>query len=83
MQFSEKDLVKGNAYFILLHADEDLKVPVIQTLIFNEKHGRDEFHFTQIKSDDDGSLFVVKGEHLEELVVDRAGLIERLCDEEP
>lgn len=84
MRFSECDLVKGSAYFILLYADECLSVPVIQTLIFREKCQRGnkaEFHFMEVKSDNEGSLFVVEGEHLEELVVDLSGLVERLTDQ--
>ncbi len=86
MRFLERDLVAGNAYFILLYADESLDVPVIQTLIFRKKHQRGnstEFHFSEVTSDGDNSPFVVEGRHLEELVVDLPGLIERLNDDRP
>ncbi len=86
MPFSQADLVKGKPYFILLYADEDLGIPVVQTLIFEEKRclgGGDVLHFTEIKPRDGDSSFVVKSEHFDELVCDLAGLIDRLSKMKP
>lgn len=72
----------GHVYFIVMHADESLAVPVVQTLVFlgegTNQDGGLEFKFREIKPTEESSIFVVQREHADDLVVDRNGLIERL-----
>ena len=78
-------LVVGQAYFILLYADFALTIPTIQTLIYRERReGRDgiEFCFSEVRQDAEDSLFIVKEDDRDDLLVDRAGLIARLSDPE-
>jgi len=74
--------VPGNVYFIVLYMDEALSVPVIQTLIFMEQHkrhdGRAEYRFEEIKPHDESTHFAVQEEDVDQLVVDRFGLMKRL-----
>jgi len=75
-------LVPKQVYFIVMHADEKLTVPVVQTLIYigtqHRSDGGVEYRFQEIKTDDEPSLFVVQEEHVDQLVVDRDGLIDCL-----
>ena len=77
----------GKVYFIVLYADEALAIPVVQTLIFLEDRRREdggaEYRFREIKPHEEESLFTVQEECLDELIVDRIGLIERLGESRP
>lgn len=75
-------LVPGNSYFIVMFHDEDLRIPVVQTLIFvkmeKRANGSEFLLFRQIPPQGDESKFVVEKEHAERLLLDQRGLIEKL-----
>lgn len=73
--------VPKNVYFIVSFEDEKLKIPVIQTLIYERLAVRNDgtrcFLFTEIQQYAENSLFYVD-EDDEHIVVDRKGLIASL-----
>jgi hypothetical protein len=75
--------VPGQAYFLVLFEDKNLKIPVIQTLIFKERRaGKEgfEYFFREIGRESDDALYLVHERDRDELVVDKAGLIALLSD---
>jgi len=78
----ERKFIRGLPYFILMYRDDMLTVPIIQTLLFiNEMVGEDEkveYLFQEIGARGNETPFVVKEEHIDELVVDLYSLIECL-----
>lgn len=76
------DLRVGEVYFIVLCVDEDLRIPVIQTLIYTGERVRDNgeafLSFRDLSSQDEESMFSVERQFAEDLLVDRTGLISRL-----
>lgn len=78
----EDRFIRGSVYFIVLYSDGALTVPIIQTLIFIEKREREsiEYLFREVGARGEEIQFAVKEDHVDELVVDLKGLIERLGD---
>jgi hypothetical protein len=74
--------IPGHPYFIVMFHDEDLKIPVVQTLIFSKVGKRDngtEFLlFRQIPPQGEESKFIVEKEHVERLLLDQNGLMDKL-----
>ena len=72
----------GQVYFIVMFHDEDLKIPVVQTLIFDKigkrENGGEVLLFRQIPPQSDGLKFIVEMEHVEQLLLDENGLLDKL-----
>lgn len=72
----------GQTYFIVMFHDEDLKTPVVQTLIFEKigkrENGREFLLFRQIPPQGKESKFIVEEEHVEQLLLDKEGLLGKL-----
>jgi hypothetical protein len=72
----------GQVYFIVMFHDEDLKIPVVQTLIFEKigkrKNGSEFLLFRQIPPQGAESKFIVEKEHVEQLLLDEKGLVDKL-----
>jgi len=78
-----RKLEKNNVYFIILFSDKDMDIPVIQTLVYQEKKVAEDgssflYLFNEIKPHDDESMFFVQEDDIEKLVVDKKGLVEKL-----
>ena len=62
--------------------DEDLKIPVVQTLIFEKigkrKNGSEFLLFRQIPPQGAESKFIVEKEHIDRLLLDEKGLLDKL-----
>lgn len=75
------ELHPGRVYFVLLYADRDLNVPIVQTLIYVEDRldsSGSVRHLFNEASSDDNKLFSVTHEDVDHLVIERAELIRRL-----
>lgn len=75
-------LVHGRAYFIVMFNDDDLRIPVVQTLIYMEESKRNDgteiFLFRELRSDGTEPKFFVNTQDVDQLLLDEAGLIEKL-----
>lgn len=76
---------KGSVRFILLYEDENLTVPIIQTVIFLEERqdtsGALRYLFKEIGPRNEEHLFEVADEHFDDLVIDRVELSKRLVSD--
>lgn len=76
------NLVPGNTYFIVMYEDEQLTIPVVQTLVFTEKGKLDDgspcFFFLELRSGGEKSKFFVHEQNAKDLLLDLPGVIERL-----
>jgi hypothetical protein len=76
--------VPGQVYFTVMFHDEDLQVPVVQTLIFVEERQRDDgsafLLFRQIPPQGEESKFIVDRKDERKLLLDRSELIDKLKD---
>lgn len=74
--------ITGNAYFIVTFGDENLTVPIVQTLIFEEQQKRTDgtayFLFKELRAMEEDSRIFLDEEDASALVLDRKGLIARL-----
>ena len=74
--------VPGKAYFIVVYDDENLSVPIVQTLIFVERNVRYNgikcLRFRERHADGEEKGFFVDEEHADHLVHDLPGLIKQL-----
>ena len=80
---NKENLVSGEVYFIVLFDDEELTIPVIQTLIFQkaevgENSGEQLYLFQEIKPHDKESTFFVRKDDVDTLVLDHNELIAKL-----
>ena len=78
-----KRLKPGKVYFILLFADDGLKVPHIQTLIFQRSGVLADgtpAHFFDLVTDEDSRSFFVREQDAEDLLLEPAELLQRLKD---
>ena len=75
-------LVPGQVYFIVVFNDEDLKVPLVQTLIFvkdGQRNDGTECHlFRQLSAQDDESDFFVDKKDARDLLLDHDALLVKL-----
>lgn len=75
-------LTPGQMYFIVMFEDEDLKVPLVQTLIFVENRRRDDgsefFLFRDLSARGEESKFMVDKKDAERLLLDQDGLLTKL-----
>ena len=76
--------VSERTYFIVTFADKDLMVPIVQTLVYQKKgtraNGTVYYLFKELHADRKASQFLVDEEHADDLVLDQAGLIQKLKD---
>ncbi len=76
-------LSQGKIYFIVTFFDEELTIPIVQTLKFLEEgkrsNGKKYFLFTQLLPKNE-TKFIVEEDHLAELVVNGAGLLDKLTE---
>lgn len=74
--------VSGQPYFIVMFDDENLTVPIVQTLLYVESEKRDDgsefFLFRELLPSGEESKFFVDQEHADDLVLDQAGLLKKL-----
>ncbi len=84
MNSSSDRLIRGQAYFIVLFDDENLTVPLIQTLIYDQYAKRSDgtgcFLFKELHVGGKQSDFFVGETDLDHLVLDRAALLRKLKD---
>lgn len=82
MPILRDELLPGATYFILMHADESLAIPLVQTLVYREQRlrpdGSIEFIFREIRPCDGETVFAVRADDIESLVLDRPELIHQL-----
>jgi len=75
-------LVAGQTYFIVVFNDEDLKVPVVQTLVYVEDGRRgdgSEFHlFRELSAQGKESKYVVDKKDAKRMLLDQKGLLAKL-----
>ena len=75
-------LTVGGTYCILMHADEALAIPLIQTLIYSGSRTRSdgvvEFGFRELKPHDADGTFSVLATDADDLLLSRAELIHEL-----
>lgn len=75
------NLQLGGIYFVVSFKDEALTLPLIRTLIFRQEvfreNGSKGYIFDQLSEGDTEVFYVDKG-HVEELIVDRQGLLRML-----
>lgn len=76
------EIKSGGTYFVVTFFDSDLSVPLIRTLIFRRKvstdSGSTKYLFDQLSDGSDSVGFSIDSEYLDELLVDRDGLISTL-----
>jgi len=76
--------ITGQIYFIVMFDDENLTVPIVQTLRFVKKgerrNGSKYYLFKQLGCDAKRRDFLVDEKDAEHLVVDHPGLIRELRD---
>jgi hypothetical protein len=84
MNSSSIRLVRGQTYFIVMFDDENLTIPLVQTLIYRENgrraDGTSYFLFKELHVGGKQSDFFVNEADLDHLVLDRAGLLRKLKD---
>jgi hypothetical protein len=77
-----KNLLPGQTYFIVMFHDEDLKVPLVQTLIFikdgRRPDGSEFFLFRELTPHGGQSKFVVDKKDAKRVLLDQAGLLRKL-----
>lgn len=82
MSFPLTPLTPDRAYFIVMFNDEDLCIPVVQTLIFvgesKRSDGTEIFLFREIRSDGTEPRFFVNKQDADQLLLDEAGLVAKL-----
>jgi hypothetical protein len=75
-------LVPGHTYFVVMFNDEDLMVPVVQTLVFVEDgrraDGSEFFLFRELSAHGKESKFLVDKKDAKHLVLDQTGLLKKL-----
>lgn len=73
----------NQAYFIVVFEDEDLTIPLVQTLLFKEvgmrADGTEYYMFHELHSDGEPTALVLDAEHAKHLVLDRDELLEKLA----
>lgn len=76
------ELVPGKTYFIVLFHDEDLKVPIVQTLIYDREgrrgNGIECYLFRDVSSHQQEPRFYVDKKDATHLLVDQDGLLDKL-----
>ena len=74
----------GNIYYIVMYADEQLTVPVVQTLKYQEMKTREDgsthFLFGRFLADGTTEKFFINEPDLDSLLLDGTGLLQRLRD---
>ena len=74
--------VQGRAYFIVVYNDENLSIPIVQTLIFVKRSVRDNgikcLRFRELHAQGKETGFYVDEEHADHLVLDHIGLLKYL-----
>lgn len=82
MPIMRDELLPGATYFILMYADECLAIPLVQTLVYREQRIREdgslEFIFREIRPHDHETVFSVRVDDIESLVLDQPELIYQL-----
>lgn len=72
------------AYFIVTFADKALTIPIVQTLVFDSAgertNGAKYFLFRELLSDGLEQNFIVDEDQSDDMVLDQAGLLEKLKD---
>lgn len=82
MTFNATGLTVGEVYFIVLFDDADLRIPIVQTLIYcGEKargNGTKYFSFRELHRDGAETQFGVDPGDASHLLLDRSGLLDKL-----
>lgn len=84
MALFDRNLIPGSIYFIVMYEDEDLHIPVIQTLIFVETVVKDDgdvtHFFRDISAPAERQRFHVHEHQVDQLLLDWDGLLSTLND---
>lgn len=84
MRSKPNHLVRDRQYFIVMFADENLEIPIVQTLIFKKEGKRPDgsayFLFKELHLGGTESDFLVNQEDADHLVLDQQRLLQKLRD---
>lgn len=78
---NSRHLAKGDVRFILLFADKDLTIPVIQTLIYERSentNGTSSRYFFRDVSSENNEPFFVNEDDFDDLILDICGLYKKI-----
>jgi len=78
----DRPLLRGGVYFSLLFDDDELSIPIIQTLVFIEEregeNGLRRYIFKNICADGESKLLWMDDDGLSELLLDKGELLRKL-----
>lgn len=76
------EMIEGRTYFIVMFDDEDLRIPVVQTLIFlhegKRADGSEYYLFREVGKDDEEARFFVNREDAASLLLNETMLLTKL-----
>lgn len=79
---SSERFLPGHVYFIVVFSDENLMVPIVQTLVFVKRGKRDDgsrfFLFRELPPHGEESKLIVDEKQADHLVLDQAELLNKL-----